>query len=56
MVRDQLSFVEGINIPLVDDAKGNSGSGTFGGGLANATSAEALPVFSDAFRRFFYLV
>lgn len=42
-VREQLSFVEGENIPVVDDGKGKVRIWTFGGGLTNAALAEALP-------------
>jgi ATP-dependent Lhr-like helicase len=42
-IREQLSFVEGTTIPVVDNGKDNFRIWTFGGGLTNAALAEALP-------------
>jgi hypothetical protein len=43
-IREQLSFVEGTKIPIVDNGQDNFSIWTFGGGLTNAALAEALPV------------
>jgi ATP-dependent Lhr-like helicase len=42
-IREQLSFVEGTRIPVLGNGEGNFRIWTFGGGLANAALAEALP-------------
>lgn len=43
-IREQFSFIEGTTVPVVDDGNGKFQIWTFGGGLANAALAEALPV------------
>jgi ATP-dependent helicase Lhr and Lhr-like helicase len=43
-IREQLSFVDGTKIPLVDNGRDNFRIWTFGGGLTNAALAEALPI------------
>lgn len=42
-IREQLSFVEGTEVPVVENGQDNFRIWTFGGGLANAYLAEALP-------------
>jgi ATP-dependent Lhr-like helicase len=42
-IREQLSFVEGARIPVLDNGEDNFRIWTFGGGLTNAALAEALP-------------
>jgi ATP-dependent Lhr-like helicase len=42
-IREQLCFVEGTKIPIVDNGQDNFRIWTFGGGLTNAALAEALP-------------
>ncbi|MEH2482274.1 ATP-dependent Lhr-like helicase [Nitrobacteraceae bacterium AZCC 2146] len=42
-VREQLTFVEGVEIPVIDSGQGNVRIWTFAGGLTNAALAEALP-------------
>jgi ATP-dependent Lhr-like helicase len=42
-IQEQLSFVEGTKIPIVDNGQDNFRIWTFGGGLTNAALADSLP-------------